>query len=205
MSEDGDTYVIQAGPEFKVLGKNSLNEMTLATPAVARGSLIIRTASKLYRIARSSVGGFDFQLRTRVVFGDGALARLGELARELSFTRTLVVADPGIVSVGLAQRARGAARRGRHLRRTSSKISAPTPTRRWSSPAGWAGGGVRASIVAVGGASRSTAPRGSTSSSPTAARCATTAASAEGRKADAAIDRRADHRRYPATKRSRTR
>src|SRR5882672_7719505 len=49
----GDTYVIQAGPEFKVLGKNSLDEMTLATPAVARGSLIIRTASKLYRITRS--------------------------------------------------------------------------------------------------------------------------------------------------------
>jgi outer membrane protein assembly factor BamB len=52
LSEDGDTYVMQAGPEFKVLGKNSLNEMTLATPAVANGSLILRTASKLYRIAR---------------------------------------------------------------------------------------------------------------------------------------------------------
>jgi outer membrane protein assembly factor BamB len=54
LSEDGDTYVIQAGPEFKVLGKNSLNEMVLATPAVARGSLIVRTASKLYRISKSS-------------------------------------------------------------------------------------------------------------------------------------------------------
>ena len=52
MSEDGDTYVIQAGPEFKVLGRNSLSEMTLATPAVANGSLIVRTASKLYRIGR---------------------------------------------------------------------------------------------------------------------------------------------------------
>jgi outer membrane protein assembly factor BamB len=52
MSEDGDTYVIQAGPEFKALGKNSLEEMTLATPAVAHGSLIVRTASKLYRIGR---------------------------------------------------------------------------------------------------------------------------------------------------------
>ena len=51
LSEDGDTYVIQAGPEFKLLGKNSLNEMALATPAVVRGSLIIRTQSKLYRIA----------------------------------------------------------------------------------------------------------------------------------------------------------
>jgi outer membrane protein assembly factor BamB len=53
LSEDGDTYVIQAGPEFKVLGKNSLSEMTLATPAVAQGNLLIRTASKLYRISAS--------------------------------------------------------------------------------------------------------------------------------------------------------
>ena len=52
MSEDGDTYVIQGGAEFKVVGKNSLNEMTLATPAVARGSLFIRTASKLYRLTK---------------------------------------------------------------------------------------------------------------------------------------------------------
>jgi alcohol dehydrogenase len=48
---------------------------------------------------------FDFQLRTRVVFGDGAVARLGELARELSFTRTLIVADRGIVATGQVERA----------------------------------------------------------------------------------------------------
>jgi outer membrane protein assembly factor BamB len=54
LSEDGDTYVMQGGPEFKVLGKNSLNEMALATPAVANGSLIIRTASKLYRITKGN-------------------------------------------------------------------------------------------------------------------------------------------------------
>jgi PQQ-like domain len=53
LSEDGDTFVIQAGPEFKVLGKNSLDEMCMATPAVVRGSLIIRTATKLYRISRT--------------------------------------------------------------------------------------------------------------------------------------------------------
>jgi hypothetical protein len=52
LSEDGDTFVIQAGPAFKVLGKNSLDERALATPAVVNDSLIIRTASKLYRIAR---------------------------------------------------------------------------------------------------------------------------------------------------------
>jgi outer membrane protein assembly factor BamB len=52
LSEDGDTFVVQAGPEFRVLGRNSLGEMTLATPAVVRGNLLIRTASKLYRIGR---------------------------------------------------------------------------------------------------------------------------------------------------------
>jgi alcohol dehydrogenase len=49
---------------------------------------------------------FDFQPRTRIVFGNGALARLGELARELSFSRTLIVADGGIVATGHPDRAR---------------------------------------------------------------------------------------------------
>ena len=53
LSEDGDTYVIEAGPEFKLLAKNSLDEMCLATPAVYRSSLIVRTASKLYRVERA--------------------------------------------------------------------------------------------------------------------------------------------------------
>jgi len=43
---------------------------------------------------------FDFQPRTRVVFGPGSLARLGPLARELNFQRTLLVADPGVVKAG---------------------------------------------------------------------------------------------------------
>lgn len=50
LSEDGETHVIQAGPEFKVLGKNNLEEMSLATPAIAGNSLFIRTFSKLYCI-----------------------------------------------------------------------------------------------------------------------------------------------------------
>jgi outer membrane protein assembly factor BamB len=52
LSEDGDTFVIQAGSQYKLLGKNSLDEMCMATPAIAGKSLIIRTASKLYRIAK---------------------------------------------------------------------------------------------------------------------------------------------------------
>ncbi len=54
LSEDGDTFVVQAGPEFKLVGKNSLDEMCMATPAIVRGSLLIRTATKLYKIARKA-------------------------------------------------------------------------------------------------------------------------------------------------------
>ena len=43
---------------------------------------------------------FDFQPRTRVIFGTGAIERLGELARELNFKRTLLVADHGLVASG---------------------------------------------------------------------------------------------------------
>ena len=50
LREDGDTYVIRAGGTFEILRTNSLDEMSLATPAIARGSLFIRTQSKLYRL-----------------------------------------------------------------------------------------------------------------------------------------------------------
>src|ERR1043165_743839 len=43
---------------------------------------------------------FDVQPRTRVVFGAGVIGRLGELARELNFRRTLLVADHGLVASG---------------------------------------------------------------------------------------------------------
>jgi outer membrane protein assembly factor BamB len=53
LSEDGDTFVFQTGPEFKLLHKNSLDEMCLATPALAGDRLLIRTLSKLYCIRQS--------------------------------------------------------------------------------------------------------------------------------------------------------
>lgn len=54
LSEEGTTYVIEAGPTFKLLGKNALDEFTLATPAIVRDSVILRTASTLYRISQSA-------------------------------------------------------------------------------------------------------------------------------------------------------
>ena len=48
LSEDGDTFVFQAGPEYKLLYKNSLEEMCMATPALAGDRLLIRTLTRLY-------------------------------------------------------------------------------------------------------------------------------------------------------------
>jgi outer membrane protein assembly factor BamB len=53
LSEDGDTYVFAAGPEYKLLHKNSLDEMCMATPAIAGDRLLIRTLTKLYCLRKS--------------------------------------------------------------------------------------------------------------------------------------------------------
>ena len=51
---------------------------------------------------------FEFQPRTRVVFAAGALHRVGELAHDLGFRRTLLVADSGVVNAGYVTAARHA-------------------------------------------------------------------------------------------------
>ena len=48
---------------------------------------------------------FDFHPRTRLIFGDHTSDRLGELAAELGFRRTLLVADHGLQAVGHVDRA----------------------------------------------------------------------------------------------------
>ena len=45
--------MIQAGDTYKLIAKNSLDEMSLATPAVISNALFIRTSKKLYRIGKS--------------------------------------------------------------------------------------------------------------------------------------------------------
>ncbi len=42
--------MIRAGDSYEELAKNSLGEMSLATPAVDADSLYVRTQTKLYRI-----------------------------------------------------------------------------------------------------------------------------------------------------------
>ncbi|MDQ3071052.1 MAG: serine/threonine protein kinase, partial [Acidobacteriota bacterium] len=50
LSEDGDTFVLRAGDTYDELAKNSLGEMSLASPVPSHGGLLIRTQTKLYRI-----------------------------------------------------------------------------------------------------------------------------------------------------------
>lgn len=51
LSEAGDTYVVAAGSTYRLIRKNSLGEMCMATPAIAGSSLFIRTLTQLYRIS----------------------------------------------------------------------------------------------------------------------------------------------------------
>ncbi len=46
------------------------------------------------------MNAFEFQTPTRLVFGNSSIKRLGELARELGFRRTLLVADWGLAELG---------------------------------------------------------------------------------------------------------
>ncbi len=53
LSEDGDTFVFQAGPEYKLLHTNALDEMCMATPAMAGDRLLIRTLTQLYCLRKA--------------------------------------------------------------------------------------------------------------------------------------------------------
>ncbi len=50
LSEDGDMFVLEAGDEYKEIAKNSLGEMSFATPAADADSLYIRTQTRLYKV-----------------------------------------------------------------------------------------------------------------------------------------------------------
>jgi len=52
-SEDGDTYVVKAGPVHEVLGTNSLGEPVFASLALAGDSIYVRSGKSLYRIRKA--------------------------------------------------------------------------------------------------------------------------------------------------------
>ena len=53
LSEEGQTFVIAAGNEFKLLHVNALDDFTLASPALVGERLLLRTEHRLYSIRRA--------------------------------------------------------------------------------------------------------------------------------------------------------
>ena len=54
MSEDGDGFILKAGPTPEVLNVNSLGEPIYASPAISSGKIFIRGESSLYCIANGA-------------------------------------------------------------------------------------------------------------------------------------------------------
>jgi outer membrane protein assembly factor BamB len=53
LNEEGDTFVLKAGREKNLVAKNRLGERTLASPAISRGQIFIRSDDNLYCIGRN--------------------------------------------------------------------------------------------------------------------------------------------------------
>jgi outer membrane protein assembly factor BamB len=52
LSEQGDTTVIEAGPNFKALSTNKLGEKCQASPAISHGQVFIRTEKNVYCVGK---------------------------------------------------------------------------------------------------------------------------------------------------------
>jgi len=50
-TEEGETFVVEAGPEYRLLAKNRVEGVVLSTPAASDGLLVIRTLEQVYGIA----------------------------------------------------------------------------------------------------------------------------------------------------------
>jgi outer membrane protein assembly factor BamB len=51
-SEDGEVFIVQAGRQYVELGKRPMNEVTMASPAISNGLLIVRTLNHVWGIGR---------------------------------------------------------------------------------------------------------------------------------------------------------
>jgi len=51
LSEEGDLYIVRSGTQYKLLKKIPLGEVSLVTPSLAPGMLVLRTASRLIAVS----------------------------------------------------------------------------------------------------------------------------------------------------------
>jgi outer membrane protein assembly factor BamB len=58
-SEDGEVFVVKAGPKYELLASNPMGEVLMATPAISDGIIIVRGISNLFAIADKSAAKPD--------------------------------------------------------------------------------------------------------------------------------------------------
>jgi len=51
-SEDGDIFIVKAGDKFELLGKNSIGQLLMATPAISGGMMFVRGERDLFAIGK---------------------------------------------------------------------------------------------------------------------------------------------------------
>jgi outer membrane protein assembly factor BamB len=50
-SEDGEVFVVRAGPKYELLATNSMNEALMATPAISDGIVLLRSQNFVFAVA----------------------------------------------------------------------------------------------------------------------------------------------------------
>jgi outer membrane protein assembly factor BamB len=50
--EDGDVFVVRAGPQFELLARNPMGQPLMATPAIAAGMMLVRGERELFAVGR---------------------------------------------------------------------------------------------------------------------------------------------------------
>jgi hypothetical protein len=53
-SEDGDTFMLKAGPRHEILRTNSIGEPVYSSPALANGRIYIRGEQHLFAVSSGS-------------------------------------------------------------------------------------------------------------------------------------------------------
>ncbi len=110
------------------------------------------------------LAGFEYAARTRLVFGAGALARLGELVRGLGARRVWLVTDSGLVAAGHAARAEAVLEAAGCERATHAEVAedpdAPSVARCAAAARAAFGGAGPELLVGLGGGSAIDAAKG---------------------------------------------
>jgi outer membrane protein assembly factor BamB len=54
-SEDGEVFVVNAGPKYELLATNPVGEVMMATPAISSGLLIVRGVNHVFAFGESQL------------------------------------------------------------------------------------------------------------------------------------------------------